>query len=37
MVEGWAMAERMGQELVSDAVTMAIWRRKKPQGFMVHR
>lgn len=36
MVVGWAMAERMGQELVLDALTMAIWRRKKPVGVMVH-
>ena len=36
MVVGWAMAERMGQELVLDALRMAIWRRKKPRGVMVH-
>lgn len=36
MVVGWAMAERMGQELVLDALTMAIWRRKRPRKVMVH-
>lgn len=36
MVVGWSMSERMGQELVLDALTMAIWRRKKPRGVMVH-
>ena len=36
MVVGWAMAERMGQELVINALTMSIWRRKKPRGVMVH-
>ena len=35
-VVGWAMAGRMGQELVLDALTMAIWRRKKPLKVMVH-
>jgi putative transposase len=36
MVVGWAMAERMGQELVLNALTMAIWRRKRPRKVMVH-
>lgn len=36
MVVGWSMSERMGQELVLDALTMAIWRRKRPRGVMVH-
>jgi putative transposase len=36
VVVGWAMAERMGQELVLDALTMAIWRRKRPRKVMVH-
>jgi putative transposase len=36
MIVGWSMSERMGQELVIDALRMAIWRRKKPLGVMVH-
>lgn len=36
MVVGWAMAERMGQELVLNALQMAIWRRRKPGGVVVH-
>lgn len=36
MVVGWAMGERMTASLVSDALQMAIWRRKKPQQVIVH-
>jgi len=36
LVVGWSMAERMTTELVSDALTMALWRRKMPKGVIVH-
>jgi transposase InsO family protein len=36
LVVGWSMAERMTTELVSDALTMALWRRKMPTGVIVH-
>lgn len=36
MVVGWAMSERMTAKLVSDALQMALWRRKKPTGVIVH-
>jgi putative transposase len=36
MVIGWAMSERMTAELVCDALRMALWRRKQPQGVIVH-
>jgi putative transposase len=35
-VIGWSMAERMTAELVSDALQMAIFRRKRPKGVIVH-
>lgn len=35
-VVGWAMSERMTAQLVCDALTMALWRRHKPQGVIVH-
>lgn len=35
-VIGWAMAERMTAELVCDALQMALWKRKHPQGVVVH-
>ena len=35
-VIGWAMAERMTARLVCDALTMALWRRKLPNGVIVH-
>ncbi|WP_089166987.1 IS3 family transposase [Azotobacter chroococcum] len=35
-VIGWAMGERMTAELVCDALRMALWRRKQPQGVIVH-
>ena len=35
-VVGWAMAERMTRDLVIDALTMAIWRRRPAPGLIVH-
>ena len=35
-VIGWAMSERMTARLVCDALTMALFRRKKPKGVIVH-
>ena len=35
-VLGWAMAARMTATLVCDALTMALWRRKRPKGVIVH-
>ena len=35
-VIGWAMSERMTAELACDALRMALWRRKQPQGVIVH-
>ncbi len=35
-IVGWAMSERMPAQLVNDALMMAIWRRRPPQGLMVH-
>jgi transposase InsO family protein len=35
-VIGWAMSERMTATLVCDALKMALWRRKKPKGVIVH-
>jgi len=36
LVVGWSMSERMTVNLVSDALTMALWRRKMPTGVIVH-
>lgn len=36
MVVGWAMSERMTVQLVTDALQMAIWRRKMPHGVIIH-
>ena len=36
LVVGWAMAERMTAKLVCDALRMALWRRKRPTGVIVH-
>lgn len=36
LVVGWSMVERMTAERVSDALTMALWRRKMPKGVIVH-
>ena len=35
-VVGWAMSERMTATLVCDALKMALWRRKRPRGVIVH-
>lgn len=35
-VIGWAMNKRMTANLVCDALKMALWRRGKPQGVIVH-
>lgn len=35
-VVGWAMAERMTAELACDALHMALWRRQRPRGVIVH-
>ena len=35
-VIGWSLSERMTTTLVIDALQMALWRRKKPQGVIVH-
>lgn len=36
MIVGWALSERMTTELVSNALTMALWRRHFPKGVIVH-
>lgn len=36
LVIGWAMSERMTAQLVCDALKMALWRRGKPTGVIVH-
>jgi len=36
LVVGWAMSERMTAKLVCDALQMALWRRKRPSGVIVH-
>lgn len=33
---GWSMGSRNNKTLVIDAITMAVWRRKRPQGVIVH-
>lgn len=35
-VIGWAMSERMTAQLVCDAMTMALWRRKFPKDVIFH-
>ena len=35
-VIGWAMDKTMTSKLVCDALQMALWRRKMPQGVIVH-
>ena len=35
-IVGWAMNRRMTQELVCDALTMALFRRRFPQGTILH-
>jgi putative transposase len=36
MVVGWAISERMTTALVSNALTMALWRRKFPKNVILH-
>jgi putative transposase len=36
LVVGWAMSRRMTAPLVCDALQMALWRRRKPSGVIVH-
>ncbi len=36
MVVGWAMSERMTADLTCQALIMGLWRRKMPQGVIVH-
>lgn len=36
IIVGWSMFERMTTKLVSDALQMALWRRKMPRGVIVH-
>ena len=36
LVVGWSMSERMTAELVSNALQMALWRRRMPKGVIVH-
>lgn len=33
---GWAMSERVTAELTCNALSMALWRRRKPKGVIVH-
>lgn len=35
-VVGWAMSERMTAQLVCDALRMALWRRRMPEGVIMH-
>lgn len=35
-VVGWSMSETIDAELVCDALTMALWRRKFPEGVIIH-
>jgi putative transposase len=35
MVIGWSLADHMRQELVVDALQMALWRRRPPTGATV--
>ncbi len=36
MIVGWSVSERMTTELVSNALTMALWRRKFPKNVILH-
>lgn len=36
MLVGWALSERMTSTLVMDALKMALWRRGRPRGVIVH-
>jgi len=35
-IVGWSMSKNIDAQLVCDALTMALWRRKFPQGVIVH-
>lgn len=35
-IVGWSMAERITRQLVCDALTMALWRRKPKAGLVAH-
>lgn len=35
-VIGWSMSSRMTTQLACDALQMALWRRKRPENFIVH-
>ena len=35
-VIGWSMSERMTADLVCDALQMAVFKRKRPKGVIVH-
>ena len=35
-VVGWAINRRMTTDLVTNALTMAVWRRKPPTGLIHH-
>lgn len=35
-VIGWSMSNRMTSTLVCDALQMALWRRGKPKGVIIH-
>ena len=36
IVIGWSLSERMTAQLVCDALNMALWRRHRPRGVIVH-
>lgn len=36
-VAGWSIAGHMRAELVADAIDMATWRRRPPEGAIAHR
>lgn len=36
MIVGWSLKERMTRDLVDDALTMALWRRKPAPGLLHH-
>ena len=35
-IVGWSMSKHIDAQLVCDALTMALWRRKFPKGVIVH-
>lgn len=36
LIVGWSMSEKNNAALVQDALTMALWKRKRPGGVIVH-